>query len=124
MPRLKPSTPTFEDLKAVARRLHIKGFSKLNKCDLQKAIDAHKSKEEPKEVPKEVPKVKPKKKITIFVKQAKQPERPEPRRSVSPTRIDRAKIKEARQFNRRDRGRQKFRTKTPYAFASESYVPF
>ena len=144
MPTLKPGNLSIIELRVRAKELGMKGFSQLNKCDLKKAIidfggsierkkeiigrvpntkitlvkkpQSKKKEEEKKEEPKEEPKEKPKKKKYILVHK-----KAEPKRSESPTRIDREKMKELKLFDRRNKGKKKSRTKTP---VGSSYTPF
>ena len=115
MPTLKPDTPTLEDLKAIARRLKIKGFYRLTKCDLQKAIDAHGGSPTSKEEKKEKPK---KKKIILVPKKAEPKARP--KHAESPTIIDRAFMRQNEQFI----FPHDSSSYTPFFDDSSSYIPF
>ena len=85
MPRLKPGTKTLAELKKEATGLQIKGRSKMNKKQLMSAVGEAKDIES--EITKDVPK-------DVFEI------RERVKRDESPTRIDKAKMKELKKTSR------------------------
>ena len=85
MPRLKPGTKTLAELKKEAQGLQIRGRSKMNKKELMAAVDEAKDVDEKmtKDVPKDVFEI-----------------RERVKRDESPTRIDKAKMKELKKTSR------------------------
>ena len=81
MPKLKPGTKTLADLKKEAQGLQIRGRSKMNKRELMSAVGEAKDVES--EITKDVPET-----------------RERVKRDESPTRIDKAKMKELKKTSR------------------------
>ena len=113
MPRLKPGTPTVEELRKAASKLKIKGRSKMNKKELMEALKEDKQVvgEDHKDMDMEeflnlsaakvgLSGVSEKKKAPKPVKREK--------RAESPTRIDKEKMKELKKTARYKPGRGKF----------------